>query len=151
MSASEAFRLRTTPGQRRHDRVFAIGSHEHVRLESWCEVRPNDLLFLGDDSVTGEVSHLDHGMEEIVTSSGTICRWDVWTPAVARPLAITFVCHPTNALIYASGQEWNDPSYALEHDFNATEWRYVSHDDPWHQSLNFGENITIPRVDLPSY
>lgn len=149
MSASEAFRLRTSPGQMRHDRVFAVGSHEYQRLSSWREVCPNDLLFLGDDSVTGEVSHLGYLMgPQVFTGSGTIHGSDNWTPAVARPKAITFVANALNGLVYASGQAWNDPSYALNHDFRAAEWRYVRPEDPGYQSLDFGECIVIPRSDL---
>lgn len=148
MDAVEAFRLRNTTGQKRHDRVFAVGSHEYLRLDSWRDICPNDLLVLGD-SLTGEVSHSGFLIcPQIHTGSGVVNLSESSTPEVARPKQITFVCHALNGLIYASGQAWNDPSHALNHDFRAAEWRWLDHDDPWYQSLNFGECIVIPRAEL---
>jgi hypothetical protein len=154
MSASEAFRLRETPGQRRHDRVFAIGSHQYLRLSSWRDIRPNDLLFhSAGDSVTGEVSHLGYLMgPQVFTGSGTINGSDTWTPAVARPNRVTFARNRFNGLLYASGQEWNDPVWAVSEDFRAGEWRYVRAEDPWYSFGAIcapGECVICRRSDLP--
>lgn len=153
-TTSETFRNRLSVGQMRHDRVFSIRSHVHVRLDSWRDIQPNDLVFtpLGD-SVTGEVSHLGYLCgPEIVTGSGTMKLRDDTKPRVARPLEITFAATRSNGLIYASGQQWNDPSYAISDDFRSAEWRYVRYDDIWYEfckELAPGENMVVARAELP--
>jgi hypothetical protein len=160
MSISDTFRLRLSPGQMRHDRVFAVGSHKHVRLDTWRRVQPNDLLFtIGGDTLSGEVSHLGYLITpQVVTGSGTIGLRDDSQPRVARPLAITFAASRMSCLIYASGQQWKDPTVALNDAFQAAEWRYVvspmgnREADPWWEfckELGPGENMTVDRADLP--
>lgn len=133
MNAIEKFARRESTGQVRHDRILRAGNHDFVRLESAREILPNDLVvYQAGDSCSGEVSHVKPfcGYLDVVTGSGTISFQPDVRVNVFRPRVVTYARHRSTGYVYASGQLWNDASYALNNDFRAAEWRYVPMDDP---------------------